>query len=359
MSDLSERLDRALRAIEPVHAPVEAAMNDGKKIRHRRRAAALAGAVAVIAAVGIGIPALAHHQALPAPAGDRVRVTVNPPGPHSPTGTIASGLVGTKAWDIRIESPGTDRCVITGTGLGIAECGGGSLLPQADAADPIGFQGMAGGNGGDRYFVSAGVVRKDVTSVRVVLADGTVLALHPTTVYGTRWVAFATPLGVGVDSVTVYSRTGEIATSIPFNGPGGDGPPVVSAWLRPGQAVPARVSGIVGSGTADGHAWRVTAYVGPWGTCLVGGTGSACVSDTPTLGTTFMGGGGSVWWGSAAASVSRVVVTLKDGSILRVAVTAVGQQKFWAFSLSQQAEAGSRWTAYNAAGQPVASGSLT
>jgi hypothetical protein len=103
----------------------------------------------------------------------------------------------------------------------------------------------------------------------------------------------------------------------------------------------------------------VTAYLGPWGACLVGGNGSDCMSDTPTPGTGFMGGGGSVWWGSAAASVSHVVVTLKDGSTLRVAVTAVGQQKFWAFSLAQQAEAGARWTAYNAVGKPVASGSLS
>jgi hypothetical protein len=335
-------------------------MNHGKKIRIRRRAAALAGSVAVIAGAIACVPALTHHQALPAPANSHVRVTVNPPGPHSPAGTIASGLIGTKPWDIRIESPGTKQCVIIGPDLSQSACSDG--LPQVDAADPIGFNGMGDGNGGNQYFVSYGVVRKDVTSVRVLLADGTVLTSRPTRVYGTRWVAFATPLSVRVDSLTVYSRAGEIATSIPFNGPSGDSEPTFSAWLRPGQAVPGLVSGTIGSGTADGHAWRVTAYLGPWGTCIEGGGARYCVGSTKALGTHLRGGapggGASAWWGSAADSVSHVVITLKDGATTRVAMTAVGQQKFWAFYLSKQAQRGDHWTAYDAAGKIVASGPI-
>jgi len=68
VSDLNERLDHAFRTIEPGPAPVEAAMDHGKKIRNRRRAPALAGAVAVIAGAVAFVPALTHYQALPAPS---------------------------------------------------------------------------------------------------------------------------------------------------------------------------------------------------------------------------------------------------------------------------------------------------
>ena len=83
MSDLHENLNAALTAVEPGAAPVEAAMLTGRKIRNRRRAGLLAGAVAVVVAAAVGVPALTRQQALPAPTTSHIRVTVNPPGPHS------------------------------------------------------------------------------------------------------------------------------------------------------------------------------------------------------------------------------------------------------------------------------------
>jgi hypothetical protein len=105
VSDLHENLSTAFAAVEPGAAPVEAAMLAGKKIRNRRRAGLLAGAVAVVVAAVVGVPALAHQQALPSPATSNVRVTVNPPGPHSPPGLIASGMVGNQRWDVVVQSP--------------------------------------------------------------------------------------------------------------------------------------------------------------------------------------------------------------------------------------------------------------
>ena len=371
MSDLNERLDHAFRTIEPGPAPVEAAMDHGKKIRNRRRVAAIAGSVAVIAGAAACVPALAHHQALPTPTNSHIRVTVNPPGPHSPAGTIASGLIGTKRWDLRLESPGTKNCLITGIDLGAFECGGGGL-PQVDQEQPIGFDGMGGsdnadGGGKETFFVSYGVVRADVASARVVLANGTVLTLRPVKVHGTRWVAFANPVGVPVDSLSVYSRTGEIATSIPFNGPSGDsGPPTFVTWLRPGQAGAARFTKTIGSGTADGHAWAVTAYIGPWGTCIEGGGGGGCQTSATQVqgGTGEMGSmgnqpSGTLVWGQAADSVSYLIVTPKGGAAMHVEVTAVGQQKYFAFGLSRRPQKGDRWTAYDAAGKSVASGPVS
>ena len=67
MSDLHEDLTTALAAVEPGAAPVEAAMLTGRKIKNRRRAGLLAGAVAVVVAAVVGVPALTRQEALPAP----------------------------------------------------------------------------------------------------------------------------------------------------------------------------------------------------------------------------------------------------------------------------------------------------
>jgi hypothetical protein len=94
VSDLRENLDSAFAAIDPGPAPVDAAMRNGGKIRNRRRAWAVVGSVAAIGIVAAVFPALARQQAAPAPSTSHVRVTVNPPGPHSPAGLIASGTIG-------------------------------------------------------------------------------------------------------------------------------------------------------------------------------------------------------------------------------------------------------------------------
>ena len=361
MSDLHETLTSAFAAIDPGPAPVEAAMLTGRKIRNRRRAGVLAGAVAVVVAAAVGVPVLAHQLALPSPPASSVRVTVNPPGPDAPAGTIASGLDGTQPWSARIEYPGTAKCAVGGTDVTAYNCKG--TLPTANG-DPISFPdaGVPDNNffktGRMSFLIEFGLVEHDVTSARVALADGTVLTLRPVTVGGSRWVAFASPIGVPVDSVTAYSRAGEIATAIPFSYEG-SGFPVFGQWLPPGQAAPARLTVTVDSGTLDGTAWQAIAYVGPWGTCIgVDGNSGvhSCYASNQSLGTALIDTGPGVWWGTAADSVSAVVVTLKDGSTRRVGVTQVGRQKFWALALTDQEYPGARWAAYDAAGNQVASG---
>jgi hypothetical protein len=348
VSDLHEDLNTALAAIEPGAAPVEAAMLTGRKIRNARRAGLLAGAVAVVVAAVIGVPALTHEEALPTPDTSHVRITVNPPGPHSPAGLIASGLVGATPWSLSVTAANSKNCAFTGADLGYFSCNG--ILGQVSAADPISFEGESGEGGADPAFASFGQAWQGVVSVRVALSDGVTLTLHPVEVDGMRFVAFATPAGLPIDSVTVYSRSGEFAVAIPFNAP--DGFPGFGAWLRPGQARPRQYSGAFGSGVV------ATAYVGPWGTCLEVSGGGDCspVIDTPS--TAMMGASGSVVFGSAAESVSYLTITRKDGSTLRAAAIAVGPHKFWAVPLSQSEQAGARWTAYDAAGKAVGSGSI-
>jgi hypothetical protein len=356
VSDMHERLNSALATVEPGTAPVEAAMLDGRKIRNRRRAGLLAGAVAVGVAAVVGVPAFAHHAALPAPqpATDHVRVTVNPPGPHSPAGLIASGLIGTKPWNVSVESPSSNNnCVSEGYGMSLYVCTGDQGRPTAAA--PISFEGEGGGGSPVPVNITFGKVWKDVVSARVELSDGTILTLHPAEVDGLRFVAFASPESVLVDSVTAYSRSGAIATAIPFEPPGGL-LPSFEAWLRPGQALPARLTGTFGSGTVQGKPWRATAYIGPWGTCLTVSHDVDCFGSQQRPATGWTGGTDSWVVGTAADSVSYLVITLKDGSTVRAEATAVGSQKFWGVPLSSSQQADSRWTAYDAAGQAVTSG---
>ena len=280
---------------------------------------------------------------------------MNPPGPHSPAGLIASGLIGSKPWNVSVESPSSSNCVSGGYDMSVHECSGDQGQPTAAA--PISFGGEGGDGSPVPVNITYGEVRKDVVSARVELADGTILTLHPVEVDGSRFVAFASPLSVPVDSVTAYSRSGAIATAIPFDWPGGL-LPSFEAWLRPGQAVPARVTGTFGSGTVEGKPWRATAYLGPWGTCITIGHDGDCLGSQQRPATGWAGGSDSWVVGTAADSVSYVVITLKDGSTVRAEATAVGSQKFWGVPLSSSQQADSRWTAYDAAGQTVASGSV-
>ncbi len=363
MSDLRESLNSAFAAINPGPAPVEATMRAGHKIRNRRRAGVLAVAVAVVVAAVVGVPVVAHQLALPSPPAGSVRMTVNPPGPHARAGTIASGFDGSQPWSAGIAYPGTAKCVIFGTDVIDSNCQG--MLPTANG-DPISFPDFGDPDNNSSktnrisFLVEFGLVRPDVTSARVVLANGAVLTLHPVLVGGSRWVVFAAPVGVRVDSVTAYSRTGEIATAFPFSLD--DGFPVFGQWLAPGQAAPKPLTVTINSGIVNGAGWQAAAFVGPWGTCVGDGRdagGFTCFAATQSAGTKLIGTGPGVWWGSAADSVSSVVVTLKDGSTRRVGVTEVGRQKFWAFYLGDPADVGARWAAYDAAGQQVASGSVS
>ena len=362
MSDLRENLDSAFAAIDPGPAPVETAMRQGGKIRNRRRAWAVVGSMAAIA-IAASFPALARQQAQPAPTTSHVRVTVNPPGPHSPAGLIASGTIGAATWQWLTLTPGSNLVHGEGpcfyakgtlAGQFSTNCGG----PPADLKDggsgqiaPVSFEADGG-----KDTVEWGAVAPAVSYVTVRLGDGTVLTLHPATVYGVRYVAFAVPTDMVVDRATAFSTTGEIATAIPYQPPGGFA--VFQDWQRPGQAVPGKVNGTFGSGTVGGQAFRATASLGPWGTCLgyEGTSGCFDPSQHPATGATV----GSTSWvaGSAADSVSYVVITFKHGSAIRVGVTAIGPERFWGTGLGARSSIGARWTAYNAAGKPVASGSV-
>jgi len=223
----------------------------------------------------------------------------------------------------------------------------------------VALTGLQGGKTQAQF----GAVAADVSYVTVRLGNGTVLTLHPVTVFGVRVVAFAVPAGAEIVSATGYSGHGEISTAIPFNDPGGLA--TFGLWLKPGQRQPARFSGRIGSGIFDGKAWSATAYAGPWGVCIEtsggGVSGGGCVPISSGLGTSVLfwtaGTPEVVAGGSAAAQVTRLVVTQPDGTTAQLRPVSVGSQKFFAFAMSAGHKA-VRWAAYDSSGGLVASSTL-
>jgi hypothetical protein len=358
---LYERLDRAFETITPAPAPIEGAVRRGKTIKLRRRAAAAAGLAAVVAAGAIAVPALRHAAPEHPPASARYTVTVQAPGPHSPAGEIASGTVNGKSWRLIVEKPGTDGAprgqqFLLASGPAFAPSGEMDSIPilAPDGTDPVSFDALSSGPNQVQY----GAVEADVSYVVIRLGNGTALTLHPVKLYGVRAVAFAAPLGAAIIDVTAYSRHGEIATAIPFNSP--DGMAALATWLKPGQHGMARASDLIGAGTLAGHAWSVTAYLGPWGVCLEasagGGAEGSCMPATSGLGTSVMfwiGGTPGVAGGTASASVTRVVVNRPDGTTVQVRPVMVSQQKFFAFPFNGRKPPA--WKAYDSSGNLVAS----
>jgi hypothetical protein len=359
--DLQDRLDQAFQAITPRQAPLDQAVRQGRLIRLRRRLAAAAG-LAVVAA-GVAVPVLLHQQASQ-PALNRPRhpaVTVSPAGPHAPAGLIASGTAGGRHWRLTASRPGTAgaaRASQCFTVISARSCGP-VPGPRPSRSDPVAFAGTSDGFTDAQF----GPVSAAVRYVTVRLSDGAALTLHPVSVYGTRFVAYAVPRSVQVSSITAYSARGELASTIPFNAP--DATLDTGPWLRPGQTGMHRATHLIGSGTVDGHAWSSTAYVGPWGECLVtrgnGGLSSVCDAVSSPQGTTVLGSASGplvVVYGTAAPDVQHVIITLASGQTRRVQAVAVGDQKFFVYALLR-GQHSVRWRSYSADRHGTGSGRIT
>jgi hypothetical protein len=265
VNELREDLDRALRAVTVGEAPVERAKRDGRRIRARRRAALLAGALAV-AALAVGYPVLAagsaappapltgHPALTPSPTGSDLAVkaypapqaTQAPGGLASKNGEIGAGSVGDMQWQVSVVPPGqknpvpADSCYTITIIVGRDIQGPCYDLPPSlgnglGAGKPAAFTEFTG-SGATATIV--GEVAPDVTYFIVVFTDGQQLKLLPVTVGGHRYIAWMAPLSLPVDSVTAhlggpYSDSGQTASAVPFQSPGG--PPVFGP-VRPASA---------------------------------------------------------------------------------------------------------------------------
>ncbi|HXL88268.1 MAG TPA: hypothetical protein VN969_04680 [Streptosporangiaceae bacterium] len=238
--NLHEQLDDIFEAISPTPAPIEETVKRGSRIRWRRRVVTVTGLAAAVA-VAIGVPLTVHWQASPAPANTHYTVTVQSPGPHAPANEIAYGTVNGKAWRILMVNPtpalwgygyfsvgALDPALGSETELPI-----GSFEPPSapTRADPVVFVAPGMFDLDPQAMGDAGAVAAEVSYVTVTLTNGTVLTLHPVTVYGNRYVAFAAPVGTAVKA-TAYSSRGEISSAIALTGD--DGLDQFLYWLPPG-----------------------------------------------------------------------------------------------------------------------------
>jgi hypothetical protein len=379
MSELREDLDRALRTVTAGPAPVEEAIRRGKTIRFRRRAALLASAVAVVA-VAAGYPALTRSAAAPPPAPQPPQhaphhdpvVTDGPAGTQhgsqgmvSSNGVVAEGYIGASRWQATFNgscfkttvSPGSPQ----GTGSALGGSCGGMPSPGADPAD---FQTFGDGT----IEGVLGSAAQDVTYFVLTFTDGQQLKLIPVTWQGTRYVAWVAPASMTIASIAAHLGSpvfdsGVQATAVPFGAP--RKLPLFGIWLRPGQPVPPRATTIT-TGSAGGRSWAVTAYEGPWGTCWTdtqNGAGCAMVAPATTTAvaggtiTNYPGGVLRLVYGQAAPGVSYLVVTLTNGRTIHVQAAVLGNEKVFAFALTN-GQMPKRWAAYDTAGKKLSAGTV-
>jgi hypothetical protein len=300
----------------------------------------------------------------------------------SSDGVIAAGTVGDVRWQVAVHGPGkanpvpADTCtVVTLHGSPGGQFGPNCLDPSltgrdTSAASPVVFssggstetQGI--GVSGPLYYF-AGQASDQVTYLIVTFTDGQQLKLIPVSADGIRYFAWVAPTSMAVASVVAhlgspYRDSGQTETAIPFNLPGQL--PLFGRWQKPGQAAPPRASAVLARGTVGGHAWSVTAYEGPWGTCVTTNSGSTTTGecwndrlDTTDIGT---GWGGGAVVGSAAPGVALVKVTLSDKATVTARPVVIGNERMFAFWVSGNASPTS-WTGYDASGHQVGSGAAT
>jgi hypothetical protein len=373
--DLRVRLGTALDDLAPGPLPFDSVVRQGRAVVLRRRLTAAAVALAIVAAAVL-VPTLLNALHRPAPIEQRYHVTVDAPGPGSPAGLVASGLVNRARWQliawtnakhsrICIRSiRGTENCNFNAPVRGLAG------PPASITPDSNNFARLRDGRGVHLQMVD-GFVRHDVDHIRVALSNGQELTLHPVPVLGdryARWVAFAVPFSAAVKEISVYSATAELEHTFPFTA-GSD--INIVRWLAPDQpGRPAPAVGQVGSGTTAGHHWVVTGYVGPWGSCFENATVGMDICSAQSaplrrgvvvkrmvtshyfdihLGLSVL---------QVDPAVSYLLVTRAHSSALRLRSETLGGQKYCVLPY-QDHNQDVAWTAYDAAGHLLDSGSVS
>jgi hypothetical protein len=372
--DLRAKLGSALDDLAPGPLPFDSVVRRGRAVMIRRRVTAAAVALAVLAAAAL-VPALLNALHRPAPITPRYHVTVQAPGAAAPFGLVASGLVNRAHWRFYARYSKHHDGLCLGSVPGDSACGGDR--PRGRAGAPATLSGDAQqaarlpGGRWVRVQMVYGYVRDDVDHLRVTLSNGEVLTLHPAALFGkgyARWVAFAVPFATAVREIAVYAAKAELEHTVPFTGRGAI---EFGRWLRPGHPdLPRPASGRVGSGTVEGHHWVVRGYVGPWGACfrnatvhmdICNGTSGILRPGTvvKSLATAYYSGehiGLSVL--QLRRDAAYLLVTRAKGGPLRLAAVALGAMKVCVLPLDLRNNNVS-WTAYDAAGHLLDSGSVS
>jgi hypothetical protein len=373
-----ERLQDALENIEVPAPPGRAITGRGRRLRWQRRGAAAAG-LAVLVALGVSLPQLGSAGTVTpvaaGPAGGQVVVDA-PPAAPAVDGVIASGTTGGQGWKITLSKQ---------HGSFVADAPGvTSLLVGYPSTDPVEFNAGLGAPRA-RLLMVVGLVRSDVTSVTVQVAGSPALRLIPVQDRGKRWVGMVLPATMHVTNLIAYGATGAIGHTVPYSPDPFVGLQTV-AWLAPGQAGQARRSIRLptldaGPGVQSYVDGPTLFQIGPWGECVaLGFVGAPAPCQDSVNPLTIPRGGGvfstidcagaepgdvnaadppnpkvAYCLAGAVPQVSRVELRLSDGSVHQLQPVAAGHTKYLSFALSKLSL--TRWTAFDAAGHQLGTGS--
>jgi hypothetical protein len=335
---IAEQLGTDIGRVEPGYAPVDAVIRHGKAIKAKRRAIAGSG-LAVAVVLGVSLPlALSGHQADGPSASAGHRVTVDAPHKDSKGATVFSGSIDGHAWDAPVEvlhqdgGPGDRSACI----MAFGNCASGFPV----ATDPAAFSASSGAGQPDQYTVD---FRADVKRVEIDLQNGQRLLLDPMPVSDHRIALFELPSGLHINRITAYGAGGkELGFAIPFHQPGGAS--IAVTWNAPGATAPlseasARIASGVTPGMTGEEKWSVTAYVGPYGQCVVqsaspGGAVSRCVNREAkppvSLSFTHVKANGMPYWlqSEIDTSVDHLDVAYSDGATKHLTPTLVAGHAF-------------------------------
>jgi hypothetical protein len=373
---LQAGLGPALDRLVPGPPPLAAIVRDGRRVKVRKRislAAGLVAVAAVVVALSLTLPSLLSNSSSVPPLTTHYRVTANPPGPHSPSGLIASGKVDGAAWSVRAEKRGGEYFL---TGVDSYASGGADgILPGRYAnGDPVSLFVASF----DQQAIQVAGVRTDVTLVQVRLTNGQVLSLRPVPAVGASnasLIAFAMPDYRDVLAIEAFGKRGEIAYTVPWTGHTWL---TTGRWLKPGQpALPRPQTAVIGAGTAFGHSWSQVLAVGPWGWCGQGnvdghgGGGDCTAALTPLrpgqyfeldgLAGSALGQAGVIFAAEVAGPAAFIEVTTRSGQHTWIRPHRVGGLSFVSFATSTgtgpQTVIG--WAAYDRHHHLLASGSVS
>lgn len=285
---------------------------------------------------------------------------------------IAHGWIAGSAWRITVDRPESRLCAGEAgfsqvcVGLRGLERGNGlAALSGAEVAVRLRHPWVS--NGPPVSNALFGTVRPGVTRIVMRMSDGRKVALRPVAAAGQRWVGLVLkPVGPGVARAIAYSGRTELGYSVPFYG--GELRPgtYFVTWLRPGQPGPASAERYIATGGSDGHGWDALVIAGPWGYCasldtpVANGSRQDCWSPAALRATADVimriGSPAAIpqWMiGAVNAPVAYLRLTLRGHASLKVPVTVVSGQRFYAARLGASII---RWDAFNAAGRELYGG---
>lgn len=366
-SDLRDRLSAVLDQLTPSPAPVNVVLRKAKWMRAVRRVLATAGIVAATAAAVVAVviaPGLRHPS-------DGTAHHITPMPPRNGV-VIGKGTISGRPWKV-VVNPADNRLCAGVTGLryscvdlrkretlrGLASLSGTIVaVPHARVTF-----------GPPAWNSIFGTVGPDVTRISMRMSDGSTVNLRPVATAGYRWVGLVfRSVTVQVVRAVAYSGKTELGYSVPFIG--GELRPgtYFVDWRRPDQAGPARWSTYIASGGSGAKAWSALVLAGPWGYCVSLGVpvfnsvrqNCWAASSLRSSAKVIMGCGSPPvrprWIvGTAKPAVAYLRLTMAGGSTVRVAVTEVSGQKFYAMAISKSPVV-VRWDAFDAAGHRLYGG---